>query len=118
MAKAKKLLGLTEMGTYAFLLGALIAIVTALFPDILGAGLITGILVLLGLVVGFLNITQKEVVPFLLAAVALGLGAQANFSALPMVGLYIDGIMANLVTFVAPAAVIVALKAIYDLSHN
>lgn len=65
-----------------------------------------------------LNIIQKEVVPFLLATVALGLGAQTSFSALPMVGLYIDIIMANLVTFVAPAAVIVALKVVYDIARK
>lgn len=107
-----------KIGTYAFLLGALIAIGTGLVPGLLGAGTLASLLVVLGLVVGFLNVSQKEVVPFLVAVLALGLGAQAKFNALPSVGAYMDAIMANLILFVAPAAVIVALKAIYDLGHD
>lgn len=106
-----------KIGSYAFLLAALVAIVTALVPGLLGASALTALLVVLGLIVGCLNISQKEVVPFLVAALALGLGAQANFSALPTVGIYLDAIMANIITFVAPAAVIVGLKAIYDLGR-
>lgn len=111
-------LSLAKIGTYAFLLGALIAILTALVPGLLDAGILTALLVIFGLIVGFLNVTQKEVVPFLVAALALGLGAQAKFSALPSVGPYLDAIMANIIIFVAPAAIIVGLKAIYDLGHK
>ncbi len=111
-------LSLTKIGLYVFLLGALIAILTALVPGLLETGTLTTLLVVLGLAVGFLNIRQKEVVPFLVAALALGLGAQAKFSAIPMVGGYIDAIIANIITFIAPAAVIVGLKAIYDLGRE
>lgn len=109
---------LNKIGTYAFLLGALIAILTALVSGLLEAGTLTALLVVLGLIVGFLNVSQKEVVPFLVAALALGLGAQAKFNALPTVGAYIDAVMANIIIFVAPAAVIVALKAIYDMGRE
>lgn len=111
-------LSLEKIGTYAFLLGALIAILTGLVSGLIDAGILTALLVILGLIVGFLNVSQKEVVPFLVAALALGLGAQAKFSALPAIGANIDAIMANIITFVAPAAVIVALKAIYDLGRE
>lgn len=111
-------LSLAKIGTYAFLLGVLIAILTGLVSGLLDAGILTALLVILGLAVGFLNVSQKEVVPFLVAALALGLGAQAKFSALPVIGTYIDAIMANIIIFVAPAAVIVGLKAIYDLGRE
>ena len=111
-------LSLKKIGAYAFLLGALIAILTALVPGLLDAGILTALLVILGLIVGFLNVSQKEVVPFLVATLALGLGAQAKFSALPGVGTYIDAIMANIIIFVAPAAIIVGLKAIYELGRD
>jgi hypothetical protein len=118
MPKGSEGFSLAKVGTYAFLLGVLIAIGTAFVPSLVSTGTATALLVVLGLLVGFLNVTQKETVPFLVAALALGLGSSAKFSTLQTVGTYLDAIMANMVTFVAPAAVIVALKAVYELSKE
>lgn len=106
MAKNK----LRTYGHYAFLLGILLAVLMA-FVTIPYAALI---LVVLGIIVGLLNITAKETVEFLVASMALVIAgiAAGGFATIPLVGRYIADILAGLVVLVAPAAVIVAIKAI------
>ncbi len=113
-----------KMGSYAFLAGAIIALVAGLFSGMVAglAGWILLVLIVLGLVVGVLNVSDKEISQFLLAAAALMLVGSAKLtvidSVLPSVGTILDKVVANLVVFVAPAALIVALKAIYGLAKD
>jgi len=100
-------------GHWAFIIGILLAIIAGLIPA-LQTPTITWILVLLGLIVGFLNVTIKETQEFLIAAIALLIISSTG--ALPVLGTIIATILSNIVAFVAPAALIVALKAIYDLA--
>ncbi len=109
-----------EIGSYLFLLGIAIAIIAGLAVDYL-VGYATGIaiaLVLIGIVVGLLNIEAKEVTGFLIAAIALMVGGAAGFGAIPLVGVYLKAIFFNLSTLVAPAAVIVAVKEIYKFAKD
>ncbi|HDJ96498.1 MAG TPA: hypothetical protein ENG45_00300 [Candidatus Aenigmarchaeota archaeon] len=100
-----------KIGEWAFLLGVLLAVIFGLYP-IGYAGLI---LVILGVIVGLLNISEKETTSFLIAAIALSLpGTITKFGEIQY-GDVIVSILANIATFVAPAAVIVALKAIWEL---
>ena len=108
------------IGEWAFLLGVVIAIIAGipgLVPEA-NMGLVATGLVILGLIVGLLNITQKESPTFLVAAIALLLAGTAGLDELPMVGAWIGGILTNIATFVAPAAVIVALKVVYELASK
>ena len=110
---------LEQIGHWSFILGVIIAIVAGL--PILGveyAETIVMILVILGVIIGFLNISEKEVYNFLIAAIALLLTGAAGLENLPAVGTYIGPILTNIATFVAPAAVIVALKAVYELGKR
>ncbi|MBI4298767.1 MAG: hypothetical protein HY666_03305 [Chloroflexi bacterium] len=79
------------------------------------AGLIAT-LVIMGLVVGLLNITAKEVMPYLVAAIAVVLiGNFEAFSSLNLViaglGDKINDIVAMMAIFTAPAAVVQAVRA-------
>lgn len=112
-----------NIGYWAFLIGILIALVAgivaaanALEPQ--SAGIVAIILVILGIVVGFLNIIDKDLTTFLIAVIALGVaGASAGGLALiPYIGLTLASIVTYVAAFVAPAAVIVAIKAIWDLA--
>jgi len=111
-----------QIGSWAFLLGALIAIVTGVFTGIFVGyeGIILLILVVLGLVVGFLNITDREIDKFLVAAIALILVGSANLTAantvIPGLGTILQTIVTNVSRFVAPAALLVSLKAVYNLA--
>ena len=108
-----------KLGQWAFIIGVLLAIVVGVFAANLQnvIGTLSLILVLLGLVVGFLNITEKETTPFLVAAAALMLTATSvdTLNKIDLgvrLGLYLAGIVSQIAVFVAPAAVIVALKSI------
>lgn len=105
-----------KIGGWAFILGVVIAVVAGLAAgalDAMAAGYVTLALVVLGLVVGFLNVGEKEVNDFLVAAIAVVLVGTANLSSIPMIGTYLALMVLNVAAFVAPAALVVALKAVY-----
>jgi len=109
----------SKIGRWAFVIGALIAIAAGLLGSMSTA--VVSTLVILGLIVGLLNVTGKETQMFLLAGVSLvivtSMGA-ANLAAVPVVGTYIVGIFGGLMTFVVPAVIIVALKAVMALAAD
>jgi hypothetical protein len=107
-----------KMGEWIFILGVLVAVVLGLVPGMIDAGTAAVILVVIGLVIGFLNITEKETNSFLLAGLGLLVGGVAGLNKLPMVGTYVGSILTNIATFVAPAVVIVAVKSMYDLAKK
>jgi hypothetical protein len=110
----------SSIGSWAFILGVVIAIVTGLVSGAVTeyAWVISAVLVILGLVVGFLNIGAKEVTDFLIAAIALGLLQAAHLGEIPMIGGYLAAMVVSIAAFVAPAALVVALKAIYNLASK
>jgi hypothetical protein len=81
------------------------------------------LLVVLGLIVGFLNVTGKETKEFLLVAVVLVIaagmgGASATLGGVQMIGQYLSGIFTQVLAFVVPATVVVALKDIWALGQT
>jgi len=122
MAKKNKKGLMEKFGPWAFVIGLVIAVVSAITQQVFW------MLALLGLVVGLMNISEKELQLFLLAsltfllcanALSVTLGKLADF--VPFIGkwiLYIDPLLANMVIFVAPGASIVALKALYTLAKD
>lgn len=105
-----------KIGEYAFLIGIVIAVLAGLLLQT--GGWVAVALVVLGLIVGLLNITAKETIPFLVASIALLLARSAGLEKLPLVGTYLGAIVDNIVVFVAPAAAIVALKTVFDLAKK
>lgn len=117
----------TPMGHYAFLAGMVIAVLAGLFGGVLNVVWTSTILVLLGLIVGFINVTRKETAPFLIAAIALIMVGTAGISTMTSllgavisfdVGEYITAILTNFVAFVSPAALVVAIKAIWTIEEK
>ena len=88
--------------------------------DVKVQGMLVLLLVVLGLVVGFLNISEKETTPFLVAAAALLITNTAGdaLNKIPVVGDSVAGIVSQISVFVAPAAIVVALKAIQSLAKD
>jgi len=115
-----------KMGQWAFIIGVIIALIVGVFSANLSPntqGMLSLVLVVLGLVVGFLNVTEKETTPFLVAAAALMLTATSvdTLKSIDLgmsLGIYLAGIVSQIAVFVAPAAVIVALKAINSLASD
>jgi hypothetical protein len=108
-----------RLGEWVFILGVVIAIISGLAfqaMDATSAGYITVVLVILGLVVGFLNIGDKEITNFLIAVIALVAVGAANLQDIFIIGPYFAHMVLNIAAFVAPAALVVALKAVYNLA--
>lgn len=102
-----------KIGTWAFLLGVLISIIVGLQP-IWRTPAVIWTLIVLGVIVGFLNVKAKEVTEFLVAVIAILI--VAAFSGFAELGAIVRTMLSNIITFVAPAALVVALKAVWDLA--
>ena len=100
---------MSTVGRIAFIVGLIIAVIGAFGID---AEWFPMALAILGLIVGFLNVGGAETRIFLLAAIGLIMSADAVYT-LPFVGETVTNIMYNLVTFIAPAILVVALKALF-----
>lgn len=107
---------LQKLGKWAFIGGVLVAILAGLAGTVLPVGTVAIVLVVLGLVVGFLNVEVKETTSFLIAGLVLFLLGAAGLENIPVIGVYLAPIFTNIAAFVAPAAIVVALKAVYDLA--
>lgn len=110
-----------KFGATAFVLGVVIALIAGILSEMIGETTTTSILVALGLLVGFLNVTDNEVKNYLLASVSLviitALGSTVLSSVL-YIGPYLSGVLQAIMTFVIPTTIIVALKEIYSLAKN
>ena len=98
-------------GSWAFVVGLIIAVVFGFFDFGIGAW-ISWILAVLGVIVGLLNVTQHEARLYLVAAIAFMISA----SSLTIIFSAIEDALRNIIIFVAPSAAVVALRALYDLA--
>ncbi len=106
-----------NLGHLAFIAGVIVAIIAGISSAILEEHVVTLVLVVLGLVVGFMNITSEEYTGFLVAAIALMVAGVADVLSIPYVGEILNNILRNIAKFVAPAALVVALKAVKRLAE-
>ena len=89
-------------------------------PNVIDANAyVTLILLILGIVVGFISVTSREVTPFLIAAIALVVvGASSVWSPLLVKGqlnllyYWATEIVSYVAAFAAPAAVIIAIRSL------
>ena len=120
-----------KIGEWAYLVSVVIAVLAgvAAAAGFGASAWVAVLLVILGAVVGLLNISEKETTAFLVATVALIVaslgadptGASGTFAVLnviPGLGTLINAIVANIAVFAAPAAIIVAVKAIMNLASK
>lgn len=103
-------MNMAQIGRYLFLAGVLIAVVTGLAGDF-GIPNLGTVLVVLGAIVGVLNVSGAESRTFLIAGIAF-LATAGALDGLPHLGEAISGISQNLALFTAPAVLIVALKSL------
>lgn len=116
-----------KVGEWAFNIGVVIALglglISSLKAGVLSdtvAGILAAILVVMGLVVGFLNVTKGETRDFLIVVAVLILAATgaSTLSVLPMVGPYMVNTFGYLMAFIVPAALVVCLKSIFAMSKD
>ena len=110
-----------------FLLGIIIAIIAGIFSKFIDPNVVRGMLVVLGFIIGLLgaagvgNIDRSDTQIFLLAVIAL-VAAQISGKGFEKIGentsfVFVGGILSTIVDyigyFVVPAAIIIALLAIW-----
>ncbi len=119
MAKKRKSTAL--LGSLSFLFGAAIAVIIGVINPARASATLTSLLILLGMVVGFLNITSKERNSFLFATVSLVIVSffgGAVLGEVAVIGSYLEAVLRSILAFVIPAAIIVALKSAYSLEET
>jgi uncharacterized membrane protein len=125
-----------QIAQYAFMAFVVIAIIAGLAygynewdyveqgADLWDTGWIMLIMVILGIIVGLVSITAKEVTPFLISSIALIVTSQmmAPFDAINEVAAPLGYMASWIVTFIAafaaPAAVLIAIKQVYALAKE
>jgi hypothetical protein len=120
-----------KWGSYAFLIAIAIAIILgvvgAAMPGVVTPVIntwLTLLLVILGVIVGFLNIKDKSITDFLVATLAVGMVGstagglvQLNNIITPL-GTIFQFVVLNVAIVAAAAAIVVALKQIYSLAKE
>lgn len=107
-----------RIGHWAFIASLVIAVLAGIVPDWQNV-YVVWTLAALGLVVGVLNVTARETTEFLLASITLLLvGFSGTLPALDLLSPKIPFVLNNIVAVVSPAALIVALKAIWVLAQD
>ena len=103
-----------QIGKWAFIVGIVLSVVAGL---LVAEVWMYWVMLVLGLVVGFLNVTAEESQGFLLAAIGLMLSA-TSVLAIPYIGAGVTSVVANLVAFIAPAVLVVALKSLFETAKD
>lgn len=108
---------MANVGKWAFLGGIVLAILAGFFT----IPYIMTILAVLGLIVGFLDITSKESHRYLVAVIALLVIGTASLSAFSVLGtLYglAESIITNTIAFVAASGLVVAIKEVLVMGRD
>ena len=117
-------------GAWAFLIGVVLAVLIGLSTTLIPipalaeySAEIYGILVVLGIVVGFLNVTSKDSQTFLLAGAVLVIvskfGMESVTGSLIGIGIgdAVSSTFAALLALFVPATIIVALKTVFSMTN-
>ena len=103
-----------QAGKWAFIVGLVLSFGAVLVPDQYWT---IPVLAVLGLIVGFMNVTSDESSSFLIAAIALIMSARA-LEAFPLVGEFLTAMIANVVAFLVAAVLVVAVKSIVSTARD
>ncbi|MBS3089574.1 hypothetical protein J4461_01695 [Candidatus Pacearchaeota archaeon] len=108
------------IGSWAFLIGVILAVILGLFSGATGDGIgntMIIILVILGLIVGFFNVADEEVSPFLLSGAVLIIAASLGGQLMTDIK-FVNGILEALLAIFVPATIIVAIKNVFSIARR
>ncbi len=120
MVKSKENL----LGAYAFLVGVILAIIFGLFNGALerNGGLFYSALVVIGLIVGFMNVGDKNSSTFLMASLSLVIVGSLGMEPLKYIALNnyvvtsLRNVLGSLLVLFVPTTIIVALKTVFSMA--
>ena len=104
-----------KIGAYAFIVGFILALIAAFVtPDSINDNVLW-FLGIIGLIIGFLNVADKEISLYLASSMTWIL-IYMGFNAILGSVYFLTSFITYVVMFVAPGAAIVSLKALYNIS--
>ncbi len=104
-----------KLGAWAFLIGVILAIILGAFGQV--EGIILTALVVIGIVVGLLNVSGSETTPFLMAGVSLVIVSALGSDVLGTIA-WMSRILSALNAIFVPATIIVALKTVFTIARD
>ena len=110
-----------KIGPLVFIVGLILAIIVAIFAAGSPAAWAVWVLAILGLIAGLMNITDKEILHFLVASIAFLLTFQILgdvISSLAFGWQAVETFFYLLSVFVAPATAVVAVKTLFATVKN
>lgn len=116
MAKKSNLIG-----SWAFLIGVIFALIIGVCTGLnlidLSSQFLISVLIVLGLIIGFFNITGKEVTSLLLSGISLIIASFFGMNIMSQVPVA-SATLATLLLVFIPAIIIVAIKNIFSLAKS
>ena len=109
MAKKR---GSNMLGSWAFLIGVILALVFGLFGSLTAT--VTYILVVLGIIMGLLTLVNEEVHPYLLAGTVFVIVGALGQGVAALVPIFQTALQSLTLLFV-PATIVVALKHVFSM---
>jgi len=106
------------VGKVLFIAGVILGLLAGLVPNLDKFPWVTWALVILGLLVGILNITRDEQSSFIIAGVGLLMVSIGVVALLPHLGTLVANVFKNIIAFVAPTVFIVSVIAIANLARD
>lgn len=106
---------MNTVGRWAFLIGVVLAIVLGALGIVNSTWM--SALILIGLIVGFLNISESETTPFLLAGVSLIIASALGKDVMSGISVLYNILNTLLAVFV-PSTIVVAIKHVFSLARN
>ena len=109
--------------TYALTIGVIVALVVGIASPFIPATampFLTSILILAGIVIGFFNIHPNEAKDYVVLITALVIVTSLSENILggvQVIGPYLEAILSNILAFVLPSGVIVAVRSILNLAR-
>jgi|SRR3989339_959338 len=98
---------------WAFLIGVVLAVLLGLFSQLNAT--IIWVLILVGVIVGLLNIADKEASPFLMSSAVLII---ASYVGIGIMKAQLGGVFTALLAIFIPAAVVVAIRNVFSFTKN
>ncbi len=109
---------LEQIGRWSFIVGLVLVLLTGFVAVPMAAVA----LFVVGLIVGFLNVTAKETEKFLLSTITLIVLGAASIQVLSVLGTTISAalstIFASLIAFVGASGLVVAIKTMIETTKN
>ncbi|MFA7708199.1 MAG: hypothetical protein WCX73_04570 [Candidatus Pacearchaeota archaeon] len=108
------------IGAWAFLIGLVIAVTIGIFStQMIGSvqEIVLWSLVLLGVIVGLFNVTQKESLGFLFTTLVLVIVSYFGREILMIIPT-LGSILGALLVFLVPTLIIVSLKSVFEMAKN